>query len=654
MKKILIMITQLWLMSFVLIYMSISCKQKPANLIKNPGFEISEGTTPGNWTITIPPNITGNQTGIDDTEFHSGEKSFKISNIWSYPRKALSIKMEIPVPIDPHKKYLLSFWYKTLNIHEYQQALRTQFLVECEDDPSVTYERKIFNSDKWQQYFILLDIIPDNAKNLTLFFNTAVSTRGSIWLDDIEFKEADIKDVEMYEQWRRQIIPQVVGKAGSRKFEATGFYRVEKADDRWWLIGPDGIPTWIMATDGRGVKPGPEKPATQTVRFKAEFGTTSGEVNERIYNIFIENCGFNAFTGWTADNFALITGKRYDSGKPFLPMSRVLNLSLAADDPNVLAKDRDGNLLNKGNHWVTDPFNPKWRKMAREKAEEMISVYRDKPWFFGWYVDNEIDYAELFRYIWAEYSSKEFLKMLEEKYKTIDILNQKWSSQKKEYKYSVFNDILTDKPEPAGWDDPLWIDFSSFERIMLKEYIDFTYNLVKELDPNHLVISNRLNLGPMPDLYRTLDLWGKYDIICMNIYPDNNKIGFHPGELEIMKKLYEGTGRPVLIGEWSVPAIDSKLYEFGVDSLGRPLDWSWPQVMRTQKERGEVYEICLKQLASLDFMIGAGWYRTFDVDTTNRRANRGIFNRNFELYRDLTDAMLKTHNDIKKEMEIKW
>lgn len=60
----------------------------------------------------------------------------------------------------------------------------------------------------------------------------------------------------------------------------------------------------------------------------------------------------------------------------------------------------------------------------------------------------------------------------------------------------------------------------------------------------------------------------------MNIYPDNNKIGFNPGEIEIMRKLHEGTGRPIIIGEWSVPAIDSKLYEFGPDPYKRQLDWS--------------------------------------------------------------------------------
>jgi hypothetical protein len=156
----------------------------------------------------------------------------------------------------------------------------------------------------------------------------------------------------------------------------------------------------------------------------------------------------------------------------------------------------------------------------------------------------------------------------------------------------------------------------------------------------------------MPHLYRTIDLWEKYDVVCMNIYPDNNLIGFNPGELEIMKKLYEGTKKPVIIGEWSVPAIDSKLYEFGKDSLNRSLDWSWPQVMRTQKERGEVYDICMKQLASLDFMLGAGWFKTQDVNTNDRRANRGLMNGNYELYRELTDQMKRTNEEIARDLGI--
>jgi hypothetical protein len=635
-------------------FLLLSCEHRPENLIINPGFEIGEGEDPEGWIITISNDVKSYQLSTDDSEARSGKQSYKISRLWTYPRKATSLKTEHPIPINPTKNYVMSFWYKTQGIDEYPLSFRTQFLIGSENTPPVRYEKKIFNSGKWHQYFILLDNIPHDALDLDLSFSSNVNTRGSIWLDDIVFREATKKDVYRFERWRRQAVPTIVGKAGSKNFKATGFYRIEQADDRWWVIDPKGNPTWLMATDGRGPVISLDNPETQLVAFSNTFGTTKDAVNEKMYNIFIQECGFNSFAGWTSDEFANITEKRHNDGQPYLPMVQVLRLAMAGEDTTVLARDRYGNYLAKGNHWVPDPFNPRWREMARQKAEEMIPRYWDKPWFFGWFIDNEIDYAELFRYVWAEYSSQVFLKMLREKYESIEVLNKTWTSPHKRCYYTSFEEILDDMPEPKDWEDPLWEDFSAFERIMIKEYIDFTYDLVKGLDPNHLVISNRLNLGPMPELHRTMDLWGKYDIVCMNIYPDNNMIGFNPGEIEIMKRLHEATQRPILIGEWSVPAIDSKLYEFGEDPLNRPLDWSWPQVLRTQKERGEAYEICIKQLASLDFVIGAGWYRTFDVDTDVRRANRGIMNSRNEMYRELTDAMKRTHADIKKTMEIKW
>ena len=60
--------------------------------------------------------------------------------------------------------------------------------------------------------------------------------------------------------------------------------------------------------------------------------------------------------------------------------------------------------------------------------------------------------------------------------------------------------------------------------------------------------------------------------------------------------------------------------------------------------------MCLRQLASLDFVIGSGWFKTTDVNSKDRRANRGLMNGKYELYRDLTDAMKKTNEGLKKEM----
>ena len=47
--------------------------------------------------------------------------------------------------------------------------------------------------------------------------------------------------------------------AGRRK--ATGFFRVEKIDDRWWFIDPEGCRFWSAGVNGAGAEP----PRTQIV-----------------------------------------------------------------------------------------------------------------------------------------------------------------------------------------------------------------------------------------------------------------------------------------------------------------------------------------------------------------------------------------------------
>lgn len=138
----------------------------------------------------------------------------------------------------------------------------------------------------------------------------------------------------------------------------------------------------------------------------------------------------------------------------------------------------------------------------------------------------------------------------------------------------------------------------------------------------------------------------------MNIYPQNLKFGFSEGELAIMENLHKGTGKPIIIGEWSVPAISDELYGFGKDPHNRPLDWSWPQVVRNQQERGEVYKSCMFQLASLDFVVGAGWFKPIDVNSPTRRANRGLINGKFEPYREMIDSIKVANQVIREKLNL--
>ena len=110
--------------------------------------------------------------------------------------------------------------------------------------------------------------------------------------------------------------------------------------------------------------------------------------------------------------------------------------------------------------------------------------------------------------------------------------------------------------------------------------------------------------------------------------------------------------KPIIIGEWSVPAMDSKLYGFGEDPYDRPLDWSWPQVMRSQSERAEVYRTCMLQLASKPYMIGAAWFKVLDVNSPSRRANRGLIDGEHQPYEEMIEVVRETNMEIQEKFNI--
>jgi hypothetical protein len=501
-------------------------------------------------------------------------------------------------------------------------------------------------TESWRQIYGILPELPGDVTGADVSVSVTVRTPGELLIDDIVFRRVNRRDMDSFERWRRQTVPSPAGSAAGLEFDETDGFRPAEGGGRWWLVDPRGKPTWIMGTmasypgiSGNG--------HTGLAEWVKERYPSRPDYCRLAYDL-VQSWGFNGLAAWTPEEFDDISGHRYEKGEPYLPTFRVMGLCSQGDKDYYL-RNRDGDVKGPS-HAFADPFNPRWRRDARRKAESIVKQYRDRPWFVGYFIDNEIDYRDAFLYIWADYSGREFIKYLQGRYGSIGALNRAWTSDFASYDYGDFNDILADKPEPRDFNDPLYLDFTEVERRLIGEYVNFTYDLVKGLDPGHLVISNRLNLGPMPDLNRHADLWGRYDLVAMNIYPQNLLYGFSPGELALMETLYRGTGKPIIIGEWSVPAMDSGLYDPAPDPLDRPLDWSWTQVFRNQSERAEAYRACMMQLASQPYMVGAGWFKLLDVDSPTRRANRGIIGAGHKPYAELIAGMSSTHSELKETM----
>jgi hypothetical protein len=620
--------------------------QQSENLLANPGFEEISRGEPVGWVRSTDSKVQTCELGITHTDSHTGRTAYRIARVWGRDRPKAGILSDIAIPVEPQEEYVFSFWYRTRHIVELPLPLMAHVHVNRKRHETLQLKRtKVSRSPEWRQVYLLIDDLPQDAESVVVGVDVYVETQGELYVDDLAFRRASLEDIELLRRWRRQELKDPVGRAEKDEARATGFYGLAKDDDRWWLIDPEGRPTWNISTTAR--YPLAER-CSEGLQAWAD-----GRYPDRISycRMLLDQIiawGFNGIAAWHDDEMLDVIDQRHEAGEPYLPVFKAL--LLLRDVPvEFCAMDRDGNRKD-GAHSYVDPYMPRWRAHATEKARAQIEPLKKKPWLVGWMVDNESDFLDLFRFVWAEHSAREFISDLKRTYGGIGELNEAWTSRYGRYRFASFDDILKQRPEPADWNDPLYADFIAFERKMIREYIEFTFALVKRLDPDHLVISNRINLIPMNGIHRSIDLWGRYDIIAVNMYPQNMLMGFSPGEIQVLEDLYEATGRPLLLTEWSVPAIDSGLYSTEDDRFGRRLDWSWPQAVSAQTERAEIYRACLRQLSSLEYVVGSHWYRTFDVDTKERRANRGILDTHHEPYLPLVNAMKAVHADIRERM----
>src|SRR4029079_10518676 len=78
------------------------------------------------------------------------------------------------------------------------------------------------------------------------------------WPGKVQARDALVRE---WRQEERMLVPKAVvrpsrygGFAGPKR-KATGFFRVEKLDGRWWFIDPEGARFWSTGVNGAGLAP---------------------------------------------------------------------------------------------------------------------------------------------------------------------------------------------------------------------------------------------------------------------------------------------------------------------------------------------------------------------------------------------------------------
>jgi hypothetical protein len=481
------------------------------------------------------------------------------------------------------------------------------------------------------------------------------------------YRDSDFAERIKDEQRERANFPGPAGRnqyggwADGPQRKATGFFRVEKVDGKWWLIDPLGRLFWSNATTGVGpggdVTPFTEReswfvslpdekgPFGQffrdgkgaTYRFYSnkswrgldiqklnnfrKYGDNYREEVAKVSHARLRSWGFNSIGNWSDSTMYLMHKTPY---------------TVAVGSPyTAVMRGGDG-------HSMQDVYDPAWEPGMYANMEKQRGTTAGDPWCIGYFIDNEraIGWRERGSAI-AEMALKapatqpaklKFIERLRGKYATIDALNKSWSA-----KYESWDALRDSRQAPSFKDNqPFTTDCGDFGMMFCERYFTVCRDAVKKVAPNNMFLGTRFYGHTDPAV---VALAGKYwDLISYNIYdnPPTSRVN-----------TYNSLDLPILATEWGV----------GSDVLQTPFRDA-KLTAPTPHERAELIAGYLDAAIHHPNMVGAHFFQFRDQPLSGRPDGeatlRGYVNvadtPNFELIqtnRKFADSMYQTRYEAK-------
>jgi hypothetical protein len=383
------------------------------------------------------------------------------------------------------------------------------------------------------------------------------------------------------------------------KAEATGFFRVEARDGRWWFVDPDGH--LFLSTGADVIRPDMVTPlAGREAFFRALPPDTARPSREPR-----GERGVSFFT-W---NLLRRFGESWVPGWIDLTMRRMeawgLNTVANWSDPRLWEAKRKPYVVPLES-WLTgvsylglpDVYSEAFEKVADERAHAQCAGRRDDPWLLGYFVANEPPFPQ------KELQTVELV--LSGPANATRAALEKWLA---------VSDTAERRREFVG---------EAFNR-----YVEITSAAVKRHDPHHLNLGMRSGGEPTPAEIRAAR---SFDVYSVNIYDYEVKAAR-------VRQIAELTGKPILIGE----------FHFGTP--GRGLAASLVQV-RDQAARGQAYRYYVENAFAMPELVGTHYFQWADQPSTGRfdgeNYNIGLVDVTDRPYPDLVAALQETHARVRR------
>lgn len=411
---------------------------------------------------------------------------------------------------------------------------------------------------------------------------------------------------------------------GRRIGQGVGFFRIQQVDGVWWFVDPEGHLFFALGTDHAnyfvhwceklGYAPYHEN-------MKRKHGSEEAWAKETVERL--KSWSFNIL----AANHS--TYLRY-KGMPYIENILGMGQGFAARDDLV-----------KQVHWTGFPnvFSPRWEQWCDWVAYQRCAPLRDDPWLIGYFLDNELEWFGKEYKPWglatealkrpAGHSARIALsELLKQRYEgDADRFNRAWNARIRD-----FRDIAEAEQPPNIQTQQAEKDGIAFTRLAAERYFGMCAQAIRRHDPNHLILGCRF-AGEAPPI---LDIVGKYcDVVSINTYP---RIDLRAKRVldweERLREYHRQSKRPLMLTEWSFPAMDS----------GLPNRHGAGMRVDTQAQRAECFRIFQTALFRLPFMVGSNFFMWVDEpelgisSTFPEDSNYGLVNERGEPYRELVQT----------------
>lgn len=438
------------------------------------------------------------------------------------------------------------------------------------------------------------------------------------------------------------------------KQTATGSFRTEKVNGRWWLVDPDGHLFWSHGVDS--VSTAYSATGTQDreayfewlppnkVEALASAGQASNPLGEFYYQASWAHAPFyqSRVPYWSYNFLIANLYRQYgpDWSYEFIDCAHQrllawrMNTMAAWSDPQITSQQRTPYTAFvriadcpyiEGSHanWqpFVDVFAPEFEIAVDETLQTRVEAF-DDPWCIGFFVDNELSWGEphsladgVIRSPATQPAKVQWVKFLKQKYPNIDSLNESWESG-----YESWDEVLTSRAihNASEQKDSSLVDRTAFSRQITEKYFSTIARKLKELAPDRLYLGCRFFWKNN----QALEIAARYcDVVSINNY---HFLADHVS-------LPEGVDKPIVIGEFHFGATDRGM----LHPTNVPAD---NQADRAAKYKGYV-ESALRNPA----IVGTHWFQYVDNPVTGRgdenNANVGLITITHQPYPELVQAI---------------